>query len=125
MKFTFDGPMCIITEIGNNKNDVKILIPRIATDKGDLRMNLSNPEDEIHWVTVYITKKDSNGEKVVKPVHIECASYEEVIALVDAIQGRHSFLIKQRLIEKKRPWLRAHRVMLETQEKETKCSSSM
>jgi hypothetical protein len=119
MKFYFDGPMCFITEIGDAKKCVNILVPRLVKDSGDFRMNLSaaEPDDGIHWVSVYISKKNMNGEKVIKPVHIECNSYEEVISLVDSLQSRHGTLVKQFRIEKKKPWLRVHRQQVERETK--------
>lgn len=85
-------------------------------------MNLSDsvPKNNIHWVSVYISKKILTV-KVIKPVHIECDNYEQVISLVDGLQARHSFLIKQFRIEERKPWLRAHRLFTEqsTTPKET------
>lgn len=122
MKFRFDGPMCFVTEIGAMNKIVNILVPRLVKDGGDFRMNLSgqNPEDGIHWVSVFVNKRDRNQEMVIKPIHIECNSYEEVISLVDALQARHGELIKQSRIEKKKPWLRVLRQQQEAVKPQTK-----
>ena len=121
MKFRFDGPMCFVTEIGHEKSQANILVPRLVKDDGDFRMNLSEPEpvDGIHWVTVFIKKrKSSNDGWLIKPVDIECDSYDEVISLVDSLQLRYGELIKQNRIEKKKPWLRVRRVQNEIKQKE-------
>jgi hypothetical protein len=114
MKFRFDGPMCFVTEIGENGKQVNIVVPRLTKEKnGDFKMNLSEPEDDIQWVTVFINKFDQANVKVSKPIHIECASYDEVIGLVDALQARHGELIKQFRIEKRKPWERVLRLQEE------------
>jgi hypothetical protein len=118
MKFRFDGPMCFIEEIGTNKKTVNVVVPRLVKEKnGDFRMNLSNPDDDIQWVSIFISKFDETNTRVVKPIHIECANYEEVISLVDSLQARHGELIKQRRIEGKKPWMKALRLQEEEEHK--------
>jgi hypothetical protein len=115
MKFKFEGIMCIVSDVG--PHDLKIVVPRLAKDGKDFRMNLSDPEPEdgIHWVSIYVRKKDALGAMIVKPIHIKCNTREEVISLVDALQIKNAELKKQQILEKKQPWRKAHRLMVESQ----------
>lgn len=126
MKFTFDGPMCFVTELKDNRPKVSILVPRLVKEGGDFRMNLSDPTDEIQWVTIFIKKRNtSNDAWEVKHIDIVCDTYEEVISLVDALQLRYGELVKQSIIERKKPWLRVRRQQEEAQRKENKCENSI